>query len=119
MEASVLRDLGALATLALLFLAVLHAMLLARNRRQLEWRLWEAYAEQERLRHRLAEATRPPMQFARMRLREDAVVRFARLRRAVPRRRRASDVAQVESARISPMTASAQARTAAGSSHGP
>jgi hypothetical protein len=85
------HNLGALATIVLLFLAVVHVLLLARHRRQLENRLGEARAEVEVLRHRLAEATRPPAQFARMRLREEAIFRFARLRRAVPRRGRGSE----------------------------
>lgn len=87
MEAPV-RDLAVLATIALLFAAVLQVMLLARHRRQLEARLYRAHAEVDALRNRLDEVTRPPMQFARMRLRERAVNRFGRLRRAVPRRSR-------------------------------
>ena len=80
------RDLAALATIALLFAAVVQVMLLARHRREVEARLDRAYAEMHALRQRLAEATRPPTQFARMRVRESAVYRFSRLRRAVPRR---------------------------------
>jgi hypothetical protein len=80
------RDLVVLATIALLFVAVVHVMLLARHRRELEARLSRAHAEMELLNRRLAEATRPPAQFARMRLRERAMYRFGRLRRAVPRR---------------------------------
>jgi hypothetical protein len=79
------QELAALATIALLFAAVVQVMLLARHRREVEARLDEAYAEMDALRERLDEATRPPTQFARMRLRESAAYRFARLRRAVPR----------------------------------
>jgi hypothetical protein len=92
-EAS-LRDLGVLATITLLFVAMVQVMLVARHRRELEARLERAHAEMNTLRRRLAEATRPPTQFARMRMREYAVYRFARLRRAVPRRSRAPDVAE-------------------------
>jgi membrane protein implicated in regulation of membrane protease activity len=77
--------LAALATIALLFAAVVQVMLLARHRREVEAHLDQVNAEMDALRERLAEATRPPTQFARMRLRESAVYRFARLRRAVPR----------------------------------
>jgi len=80
------RDLAALATIALLGAAVVQVMLLARHRREVETRLDQAQAEMDALRDRLADATRPPAQFARMRLRESAVHRYARLRRAVPRR---------------------------------
>jgi hypothetical protein len=80
------RDLAALATIALLFAAVVQAMLLARHRREVEARLDRAHTEMQTLRERLADATRPPTQFARMRVRESAVYRFSRLRRAVPRR---------------------------------
>jgi hypothetical protein len=86
-EASV-RDLGVLATIALLFVAMVQVMLLARHRRELEARLEKSHAEVNTLRRRLAEATRPPTQFARMRMREYAVYRFAPRRRAVPRRSR-------------------------------
>ena len=87
MEAPV-RDLAILAMIALLFAAVVLVMLVARQRRALEERLRAAHAEMGNLRLRLADATRPPTQFARLRLREGAVHRFARLRRAVPRRTR-------------------------------
>jgi hypothetical protein len=80
------RDLAVLATIALLFVAVVHVIVLARHRRELEARLYRSQSEVEILRLHLAEATRPPMQFARMRLRERALYRFGRLRRAVPRR---------------------------------
>jgi hypothetical protein len=88
------QELAALATIALLFAAVVQAMLLARHRRDVEARLEEAHAEVDALRERLAEITRPPAQFARMRMRESAVYRFARLRRAVPRRSRRPTVAE-------------------------
>lgn len=85
---SPVQALGALAMLALLFVAIVLVMILERHHRRLEERLDEAQAEIDALRSRLAEATRPPTQFARMRLREVAVYRFARLRRAVPHRSR-------------------------------
>ena len=93
MEAPV-RDLAVLATIALLFVAVVQVMLLARNRRDLESRLSRAHAEMDLLHRQLADATRPPVQFARMRLRERAVSRFGRLGRAVPRRSRLRDHAE-------------------------
>ena len=62
------------------------------RRRRLEAQLAGAYGEIRRLRAALAEATRPPAQFARMRMHERAVDRFARLRRATPRRLRAPAV---------------------------
>jgi hypothetical protein len=74
--------------IALLFVAVVLVMLLAQHRHALDDQLAEAYAQIDTLRHRLADATRPPTQFARMRVRDGAVYRFARLRRAVPRRTR-------------------------------
>ena len=89
-----LRDLAVLATIALLFAAVLQVMLLARHRRELEAELGQVHAELETLRERLDEATRPPTQFARMRLRERAVNRFGRLRRAVPRRSRIREASE-------------------------
>ena len=79
--------LGILATIALLFVAVVLVMRVAQHHREMEQRLAAAEAELDALRHRLDEATRPPTQFARMHLRESAVQRFARLRRAVPRTR--------------------------------
>lgn len=82
------RDLAALATIALLSVAVIQVIVLARQRRNLEARLSRAQDEANVLRRRLADATRPPTQFARMRLREEAIYRFGRLRRAVPRRPR-------------------------------
>jgi hypothetical protein len=79
------QDLAALATIALLIAAVVQVMLLARHRREVEAELDQAHADLDTMREQLAEATRPPAQFARMHLRESAVNRFARLRRAVPR----------------------------------
>ena len=90
MEAPV-RELGVLAMIALLFMAVVLVIVLARQRRNLEERLHSARAEVKALRLTLADATRPPTQFARMRLRESAMYRFGRLRRADPRRRRMPD----------------------------
>jgi hypothetical protein len=88
------RDLAALATIALLCAAVVQTMLLARYRREIEERLDQAHTEMHALRERLDEATRPPAQFARMRLRESAAYRFARLRRAAPRRSRLTEVTE-------------------------
>jgi hypothetical protein len=88
------RDLAALATIALLFAAVVQVMLIARHRREVEARLDEAHAELDTMRERLAEATRPPAQFARMHLRETAVYRFARLRRAVPHRQHLTQMSE-------------------------
>ena len=88
------QALAALVTIALLSAAVVQVMLLARYRREVEARLEQAHAEMDALRERLDEATRPPAQFARMRLRESAVYRFARLRRAAPRRSRRVDVTE-------------------------
>lgn len=83
--------LAVLATIALLFFAVVQVIVLARQRRELEAHLIRTQAEVKALRLRLADATRPPTQFARMRLRERAISRFGRLRRAVPRRNRPQD----------------------------
>ena len=93
MEAPV-RDLAVLATIALLFVAVVQVIVLARQRRDLEGRLSRAHAEMKALHLRLADATRPPTQFARMRLREGAIYRFGRLRRAVPRRSRIPELSE-------------------------
>ena len=87
MEAPV-RDLAILTMVVLLFGAVVLVMLVAQHRHALEDQLADADAEIDVLRLRLAEATRPPTQFARMRVRDGALYRFARLRRAVPRRTR-------------------------------
>lgn len=89
------QALAALATIALLFAAVVQVMLLARYRREAEARLERALAEMDELRERLAEVTRPPAQFARMRLRESAEYRFARLSRAVPRRARLPQLSEI------------------------
>jgi hypothetical protein len=88
------RDVAVLAMIALLMVAMVQVMLLSRHRRQLEARLGRANANLDVMRRRLAEATRPPTQFARMRLREEALYRFGRLRRAVPRRSRPREVAE-------------------------
>jgi hypothetical protein len=66
------------------------------RRRELEAQLADATAEIQELRAALAEATRPPTLFARMRMHERAVDRFARLRRATPRRVRGSVMADRE-----------------------
>jgi hypothetical protein len=66
------QALAILAIIALLSAAIVQVMLLARHRRRLEDRLGIAHEEIERMRGRLAEATRPSTQFARMRLRESA-----------------------------------------------
>jgi hypothetical protein len=89
------QALAALATIALLSAAVVQVMLLARHRREVEARLERAHAEMDALRVHLAEATRPPAQFARMRLRESAEYRFARLRRAVPRHARMPQLSEI------------------------
>jgi hypothetical protein len=52
------------------------------RQRALEAELAAAHAEIDRLRARLADVTRPPVQFARMRVREAAVDRLVRLRLA-------------------------------------
>lgn len=79
-------EFAVLLMIALLFAAVVQMLWLARERRRLEDRLVRSQVEITSLRHRLADATRPPTQFARMRVRQEAVARFDRLRRAVPRR---------------------------------
>ncbi len=89
-----MREMAVLAIIALLFVAVILVMLLARHHREMEERLTTAKAEIDTLRQTLTEATRPPAQFARTRLRESAVYRFARLRRAVPRRTRPAVVTE-------------------------
>ena len=86
-----LRDLAALAVIALLSLAVVQVLALARHRRAMEAQLAEARAEIDALRNRLAEETLPPTRFARMHLRDVALERFARLRLAVPRHGGAAD----------------------------
>ncbi len=88
MDAQV-REIAVLATLACLFV-VTHHVITARiaRERELETKLAGARAEISALRARLSDATRPPTQFARAHMREVAVDRFARLRRAAPRRSR-------------------------------
>ena len=91
MEAQ-LPGLALFAMIALLFVSLVQAMVLARYRRTLEMQLDEAQATIRALRARLDDATRPPTQFARMRLRRVAVDRFVRLRLAVPRRTRHAEI---------------------------
>lgn len=88
-----LPGLALFAMIALLFVSLLQAMVLARYRRTLESQLDEAHSTIRALRARLDDATRPPTQFARMRLRRVAVDRFARLRLAAPRGSHLTDVA--------------------------
>jgi hypothetical protein len=84
-----LRDLAILLAIALLFVLTLHVLSTrVARQRELEARLDEAHTEIASLRGRLADATRPPVQFARMHMRESAVDRFARLRLATPRQSR-------------------------------
>jgi hypothetical protein len=81
-----LPGLALLAIIALLFVSVVQVMRIARYRQSLEAELVDAQATIRSLRRRLDDATRPPTQFARMRLRRVAVDRFARLRLAAPPR---------------------------------
>jgi hypothetical protein len=84
-----LRDLTILLAVALLFTLNLYALSLrVARQRELEEELGEAHTEIAALRLRLNDATRPPTQFARMRMRQVAVDRFVRLRLATPRRSR-------------------------------
>ncbi|HEY6608437.1 MAG TPA: hypothetical protein VI277_04495 [Candidatus Limnocylindria bacterium] len=84
-----MRVLAALAVLACLFVVTHHVLSVRIARqRELESRLDDARAEIAALRVRLADATRPPTQFARMHMRGVAVDRFVRLRLAAPRRAR-------------------------------
>jgi hypothetical protein len=87
-----LPGLALFAMIALLFVSLLQAMVLARYRRTLESQLDEAHSTIRALRARLDDATRPPTQFARMRLRRVAVDRAARLRLAAPRGSQLADV---------------------------
>lgn len=64
------------------FLALVDRALGRTRQRELEAELALAHREIERLRGRLADVTRPPVQFARMHVREAAVDRLARLRLA-------------------------------------
>ena len=61
------------------------------QQRELERQLRAAHREIARLQARLADATRPPTQFARMRARQVAVERLARLRLARGRASSARD----------------------------
>jgi hypothetical protein len=91
-----LRELAVLAVLACLFV-VTHYVVSTRiaRQRELESRLDAARAEIAALRARLTDATRPPTQFARMRIRQVAVNRFARLSLAAPRRSRLGIIERV------------------------
>ncbi len=90
------RDLIILAATTLFFVLTWYVLSLRVAReRELEARLDDAHAEINGLRARLADATRPPTQFARMRIRQVAVHRFARLRLAAPRRTRSVDLDRV------------------------
>ena len=90
------RDLIILAATTLFFALTWYVLSLRVAReRELEARLAAARAEINGLRARLADATRPPTQFARMRIRQVAVHRFARLRLAAPRRTRSVDLDRV------------------------
>ena len=91
-----LRDLIILAATTLFFALTWYVLSLRVAReRELEARLDDARAEIKLLRARLADATRPPTQFARMRIRQVAVQRFARLRLAAPRRTRPVELDRV------------------------
>lgn len=86
------RDLIILFATTLFFVLTLYVLRLRVARaRELEARLDDARVEIASLRADLRDATRPPAQFARMRMREVAVHRFARLRLAAPRRARIAD----------------------------
>ena len=90
------RELIILSVTALFFVLTLYVLRLRVAReRELEARLDDARAQIAALRARLTDATRPPTQFARMRMREVAVNRFARLRLAAPRRTRTADPARI------------------------
>jgi hypothetical protein len=84
------REIAVLALLASLFVVTYHVITarIARER-ELASRLDAAREEIAVLRSRLADATRPPTQFARTRMRTAAVDRIARLRLAMPPRSRA------------------------------
>ncbi|HYI65813.1 MAG TPA: hypothetical protein VEW95_02700 [Candidatus Limnocylindrales bacterium] len=87
-----LRDLIILSATTVVFVLTLYILSLrVARQRALEAQLDDAYDEIASLRARLAEATRPPTQFARMRMRQVAVNRFGRLRLAAPRRTRITD----------------------------
>ena len=90
------RDLIILSATTLVFVLTLYILSLRVARQhELEAQLDDARAEIAALRGRLADATRPPTQFARMRMREVAVNRFARLRLAAPRRARLTETDRV------------------------
>ncbi len=79
------RDLIILFAIALLFVVTLYVLSLrVARQRELEAQLDEADAEIASLRALLSDATRPPAQFARMRMREVAIHRFEKLRLAAP-----------------------------------
>ena len=87
------RDLIILSVTTLVFVLTLYILSLrVARQRELEAQLDRARSEITSLRARLADATRPPTQFARMRMRQVAVDRFARLRLAAPRRTRAAEL---------------------------
>jgi hypothetical protein len=87
-----MRDLIILAATTLFFVLTLYVLWLRVAReRELEAQLDQARAQIASLRTALRDATRPPTQFARMRMRQVAVHRFARLRLAAPRRTRVAD----------------------------
>ena len=86
------RDLIILSATTLVFVLTLYILWIrVARQRELEAELEDANAEIASLRARLADATRPPTQFARMRIRQVAVDRFARLRLAAPRRTRSAE----------------------------
>ena len=90
------RDLIILAATTLVFVLTIYILSLRVTReRELKAQLNAARSEIAALRARLADATRPPTQFARMRMREVAVNRFARLRLAAPRRSRIAETERV------------------------
>ena len=91
-----LRDLIILSATTVVFVLTLYILSLrVARQRALEAQLDDAYEEIALLRARLADATRPPTQFARMRMRQVAVNRFGRLRLAAPRRTRLADPERV------------------------
>lgn len=86
------RDLIILSAIALFFVLTLYLLSLrVARQRELEAQLDDAHAEIASLRAHLSDATRPPTQFARMRFRDVAVQRFARLSLATPPRTRIAD----------------------------
>ena len=86
------RDLIILSVTTLVFVLTLYILSLrVARQRALEPQLDDAYDEIASLRASLTDATRPPTQFARMRMRQVAVNRFGRLRLAAPRRTRVAD----------------------------